>query len=106
LCGTTPVCGDADVVEGPTNLTISCIRCTIFCSRSTKRINVTQAQIEDGYNKPTQAQLQTKLNETSTNTSSTTHKEEMAVGTERGNLFVKRTDFWVHGEGENHTSGP
>ena len=48
--------------------TISCIRCTIFCSRNTNRINVTQEQIEDRYIKPTQAQLQMKLTETSRNT--------------------------------------
>ena len=30
----------------------------------------------------------------------------MAVGTERGNLFVKRTDCRVHGEGANHSSVP
>ena len=31
---------------------------------------------------------------------------EMVVGTERGNLFVKRTDCRVHGVGANHSSGP
>jgi len=30
----------------------------------------------------------------------------MAVGTEGGNLFVKRTDCRVHGEDANHSSGP
>ena len=30
----------------------------------------------------------------------------MAVSTEHGNLFVKRTDCPVHGVGTNHNSGP
>ena len=61
--------------------TISCIRCTIFCSRHTKRINVTQAETEDRYKKPTQAQLQIKLTETSRKTRCTADKENMAFGT-------------------------
>jgi len=52
-----------------------------------------------------------KQTQISTNTTSTAHKEaytisEMAVATERGNLFVKRTDCRVHGDSDNHTSGP
>ena len=47
-----------------------------------------------------------KPTETSRNTCCKAHKEEMAVCTERGNLFVKRTDCRVHGEGANYSSGP